>query len=116
MGFDSLSTIELITYNPNQLVYQSQSNVNQLAVFSEIYYPKGWIAKIDGAEVPHLSVNYVLRALEIPAGKHSIIFEFKPQSYYIGNKITLASSVIMLLLIAGVVFFELRNCKLKNKR
>lgn len=116
LGFDSLSTIELITYNPNQLVYQSQSNVNQLAVFSEIYYPKGWIAKIDGAEVPHLSVNYVLRALEIPAGKHSIIFEFKPQSYYIGNKITLASSVIMLLLIAGVVFFELRNCKLKNKR
>ena len=114
-GSDSLSKIELLSYDPNKLVYRSSSNAKQLAVFSEIYYPKGWQATIDGNPVEHFRVNYVLRALEIPAGEHDIVFEFKPKSYYMGNKIAMASSVLMLLLFAGIIFFEMRNCKTKIK-
>ncbi|MBN2262437.1 MAG: YfhO family protein [Prolixibacteraceae bacterium] len=114
-GSDSLSNIELLSYDPNKLVYRSSSNAKQLAVFSEIYYPKGWQASIDGTPVEHIRVNYVLRALEIPAGQHDIVFEFKPKSYYMGNIIAMASSVLMLLLFAGIIFFEMRNCKTKVK-
>jgi hypothetical protein len=107
--FDSSSSINLVSYAPNKLVYRSETKVDQVAVFSEIYYPKGWVAKIDGEEQPHFRVNYVLRAMQIPAGKHEIVFEFKPRSYYLGNKISFASSIILLLAVAGVVFIEIRK-------
>jgi hypothetical protein len=99
--YDSLSEIKLIESEPARLKYESKSNTNGLAVFSEIYYPKGWIASIDGKEVPILRVNYVLRALEIPAGKHTIQFVFQPKPYVIGNKITMASSWLLLLFVVG---------------
>jgi hypothetical protein len=106
---DSTATIELTSYAPNKLVYQSNTKTEQLAVFSDIYYPKGWVATIDGEEHPHFRVNYVLRAMELQAGNHEIVFEFKPKSYYLGNKISLASSLILLLSVIGVVVVELRN-------
>lgn len=108
---DSTASIELTSYAPNRLVYRSSTQTDQLAVFSEIYYPKGWVATIDGEEHPHFRVNYVLRALELPVGEHEIVFEFKPKSYFIGNKISLASSLILLLAVVGVVVFEIRNQK-----
>jgi hypothetical protein len=106
---DSNASISLKSYAPNKLVYQSKSSTEQLAVFSEIYYPKGWISKIDGVVTPHFQADYILRSMVIPAGNHEIVFEFKPQSYIIGNKVSLASSILLIIAVAGAVFFEYRK-------
>lgn len=112
---DTTATIILTAYAPNRLVYKTSSETTQLAVFSEIYYPKGWIAKVDGVETPHFSSNYVLRTLVVPAGNHEVVFEFKPKSYEVGNKIAFASSLLLLIAVAGVVFFEIKKYKsMKN--
>ncbi|MFA9390572.1 MAG: YfhO family protein [Prolixibacteraceae bacterium] len=111
MSIDSTARIALTAYAPNKMVYSSSSSNRQLAVFSEIYYPKGWTATIDGLEQPILRANYILRALLIPEGQHEIIFEFKPKSYEIGNKISFASSIILLLAIVGIIFGEFRKRK-----
>jgi len=106
---DQQASISLKSYSPNKLVYQSKSTTTQLAVFSEIYYPKGWIAKIDGAETPYFRANYILRSMVVPAGNHEIVFEFKPKSYEIGNKISFASSLLLILAVAGVILFEFKK-------
>ncbi len=101
-----MDSIKMVEYQPNYLKYSSRTSVpTSLAVFSEIYYNdgKGWKAYIDGAEVPHARVNYVLRALKIPQGEHTIEFKFEPRSYYSGNKISLAASSILLLLVAAAL-------------
>jgi hypothetical protein len=108
-GFDSLSRIKVTLVTPPRITYESESSVNGLAVFSEIYYPKGWKATIDGKEVPILRADYVLRALEIPAGKHVIEFRFEPKPYLIGNKVTLASSWVLLLIVLGCLGWSLKN-------
>ncbi|MCV9385708.1 YfhO family protein [Reichenbachiella ulvae] len=100
---DSTSKISLTSYAPNELVYQSSSNKAGLAVFSEIYYPEGWKATIDGEEVKILRANYVLRALEVPAGEHKIVFTFAPSSYRIGNTITWVFNVLLILSCLGYV-------------
>lgn len=99
-GKDSASSIRLDKYGVNNLAYTSNNAQNGLAVFSDIWYPHGWKAYIDGKEVPIIRTNYILRALKIPAGQHKIEFRFRPQSYEKGNTIALFSSV--LLLLAGV--------------
>jgi hypothetical protein len=104
--------IKLTEYQPNYLKYDATVNSSaQLAVFSEIYYPKGWKSFIDGKETEHIQVDYVLRGMIIPAGKHQIEFKFEPSSYYLGNKVSLASSVLLLLAIAGyfVYLFKLKK-------
>jgi hypothetical protein len=104
--------IKLTEYQPNYLKYDATVNSSaQLAVFSEIYYPKGWKSFIDGKEAEHIQVDYVLRGMIIPAGKHQIEFKFEPASYYLGNKVSLASSVLLLLAIAGyfVYLFKLKK-------
>lgn len=108
-GYDSMSSIRLIEFKPSYLKYESQSSTNGLAVFSEIYYPKGWHSFIDGKEVSILRANYVLRALEIPKGKHTIEFKFEPQPYVVGNKVTLASSWVVLLVLLSCVGFSLKS-------
>jgi hypothetical protein len=108
---EAQSSIKLKTYAPNKLVYQSNSTSEQLAVFSEIYYPKGWVAKIDGVETPHFRANYILRSMLIPSGSHEIVFEFKPQSYKIGNTVSLASSILLILVVAGAIFFDYKKRK-----
>jgi len=115
LGIDSIATISLKSYAPNKLVYQSKTNKEQIAVFSEVYYPKGWIVRIDGIETNYFRANYILRAMIVPAGDHEISFEFKPKSYEIGNKISFASSLILLLAIAGVVFIEIKKRKQLKK-
>ncbi|MGC4020561.1 MAG: YfhO family protein [Cyclobacteriaceae bacterium] len=107
--FDSASQIKLVEFTPPYLKYESQSSVDGLAVFSEIYYPKGWHATIDGTEAEILRADYVLRALKIPAGKHTIEFKFEPKPYVIGNKITFASSWAVLLLVLGCLGFTLKS-------
>jgi hypothetical protein len=96
---DSLSQIHITEHTPPYLRYESESAAPGLAVFSEIFYPKGWKATIDGKEVPVLCADYVLRALEVPAGKHVIEFNFEPKPYVIGNKVSMASSWVLLLLV-----------------
>jgi membrane protein YfhO len=98
--------VKLIKYAPNHLVYESSNDADGLAVFSEIYYKDDWKASIDGIEVPILRVNYVLRALKIPTGKHKIEFTFEPSIYNWANPIMMASSWLIILLIAGTLAFE----------
>jgi uncharacterized membrane protein YfhO len=110
---DSAATIQLVR-NDNEVVsYTSNSTSNQFAVFSEIYYDKGWKAFIDGKESPIARVNYVLRGLAVPAGKHAIEFKFEPQGYYTGKTLTNIFSVVVLLLLAGAAFMEWRKGKIK---
>jgi MFS family permease len=111
---DANGMIELIEYQPNNLKYKTKTATEQLAVFSEIYYDKGWDAYIDGEKVPHFRVDYILRALTIPAGEHTVEFKFEPKSYYVGNKISMASSILLLLAIAGFAFSEFRKRKKKE--
>lgn len=102
---DNLASITLDSYQPNHLKYTSVNSNDGLAVFSEMYYKNGWNAYIDGKIVPHLRADYVLRALPIPAGKHSVEFKFEPQVVQTGSTISLLSSIgILLLLIAGIYF------------
>ena len=103
---DSSARITLENYKPNYLKYVSNNANNGLAVFSEMYYGKGWNAYIDGKNVDHIRVDYVLRGLNIPAGKHTIEFKFEPQVIKTGSTITLISSIGMLLLLAGGIYFE----------
>ena len=103
---DSSATITLDSYKPNHLKYTSNNANEGLAVFSEMYYGKGWNAFIDGKKVDHIRVDYVLRGLQIPAGKHSIEFKFEPQVIKTGSTITLISAVGMLLLLVGGIYFE----------
>lgn len=106
---DSTSFILLKSYEPNKLVYETSSETAQFAIFSEIYYPKGWTAKIDGKEVPYVRANYVLRAMPIPAGEHVVEFTFDPASYRVGNKIAYGSSILLLLAVIGLAFVEFRK-------
>ncbi len=103
---DSSATITLENYKPNYLKYVSNNSNEGLAVFSEMYYGKGWNAYIDGKSADHIRVDYVLRALNVPAGKHTIEFKFEPQVIKTGSTITLISSIGMLLLLAGGIYFE----------
>jgi len=96
---DTISIIKLDTYKPNHLTYSANCVNEKFAVFSEIYYPKGWDAFIDGNLVDHFRVNYILRAVVIPEGNHTIEFKFEPKSYYLGSKISMASSAILLLFL-----------------
>jgi hypothetical protein len=106
---DTASAITLVESRPNYLKYESNSTGNGLAVFSEIYYPKGWIATIDGKETQILRANYILRALEIPSGKHTVEFSFRPKAYYVGNKVTMISSWLMILAVVGTIAFSIRQ-------
>jgi hypothetical protein len=110
-GKDSSSQIKLTSYAPNDLVYEYTAPKNQVAVFSEIYYQPGWVATVDGKETPIARANYVLRAMQLPAGTHKVEMKFEPKSYYTGEKIALASSSLILLLFAGGLFLEFKNRK-----
>lgn len=110
---DSTATIKLTSYKPNQLQYVSNNKNDGFAVFSEMYYKNGWKATIDGKESKILRVNYALRGLEIPAGKHKIEFKFEPQVVKTGSTIALISSLLMLILIGAGVYF-LRKKELKQ--
>lgn len=103
---DSLASIQLVEYKPNYLKYDSKNANDGFAVFSENYYGKGWQAYIDGKEVIHYRVNYVLRGMEIPAGAHTIEFKFEPQVIETGSAIALGSSILFGMLVIGGFFWE----------
>lgn len=111
---DSTAKIELTEYQPNYLKYNYSATTNQLAVFSEIYYDKGWKAFIDGKPAPHFRADYVLRAMVVPAGNHEIEFRFEPKVYYMGEGISFVGSLLLILLILGYAGFELFGKKEKK--
>ena len=97
--FDPSATIQIVENLNDKITYKTNSGSNQFAVFSEVYYPLGWKAFIDGKEAPIVKVNYVLRGLAIPAGSHNIEFRFEPKSYQMGETISLISGIISILLV-----------------
>ena len=98
---DSTAVIELKNYQPNQLEFKTQSKTPQLAVFSEIYYPKGWKMLLDGKEVPYIKANYLLRAVFVPAGNHEVRMVFEPEVIEKGKIISMSAFGIFLLLSVG---------------
>ncbi|MCB9248548.1 MAG: YfhO family protein [Ignavibacteriales bacterium] len=104
-NYDGRGNIKLVDHNPNFIELEVQSDNQQFLVLSEIYYPKGWIAKLDDKELKIHQVNHILRGVEIPAGKYKLTFEFAPPTYYssltylwIGNILILG-----LILIPGIL-------------
>ncbi len=112
---DSSAYIKLIDVAPDYAVYESNSTVNNLAVFSEIYYPHGWKLSIDGKEVDYFRANYILRSMIVPAGKHEIKFEFIPEIYKKGVLISYISSGILFLMMGLGLFFYFKNNQNKSK-
>ncbi|HCP40876.1 MAG TPA: hypothetical protein DIT65_03710 [Cryomorphaceae bacterium] len=94
--------VKLTSYDPKYMEYSFEGG-NAFVVFSEIYYQgsgNDWQAYLDGKPVDHIRVNYTLRGMKVPAGKHEIVFEFKPKSFYAGQKLNMAGSGLLLLLVA----------------
>jgi len=108
-GRDTTGFIRMTQYQPNDLMYEYRSSIPAFAVFSEIYYPKGWNAYIDGKAADHFRANYILRAMILPAGEHKVEFKFEPTVYFLGEKISLVSSLILIILVIVLVFFEARK-------
>ena len=106
--FDPNASISLVENINDEIRYTFNAGSNQFAVFSEIYYPRGWKAFIDGKETPVVKVNYVLRGLAIPAGKHTIEFRFEPASYKTGNTISIITGILSWLILLGTLFYEYR--------
>ncbi|NVK03991.1 MAG: hypothetical protein HWD92_04180 [Flavobacteriia bacterium] len=110
--FSGEGTINLSQYDPKEMVYNTNANSDQFAVFSEVYYrgeEGDWQAYIDGEPVDHIRVNYVLRGMNIPAGAHEVKFVFKPESYYAGTTISLIGSILLLGVFGVIVFIRLRK-------
>jgi hypothetical protein len=103
---DSTATINLTLNKPNHLKYRSNNINDGFAVFSEMYYKNGWKATVDGKAAEIVRVDYALRGLNIPAGKHTIEFRFEPQVVKTGSTIALVSSIGMLMLLVGGIYFE----------
>ena len=109
---DTTDTIVLTAYAPNELRYHYSASADRLAVFSEIYYPDGWKAKVDGSPVDVLRADWTLRAATLPAGEHDLVMRFEPDSYRIGANISRASSItliLLLLLSIGGLFLPARK-------
>jgi hypothetical protein len=110
--FDTNASIQLITKTNDVLTYKATTKSTQLAVFSEIYYEKGWKAYIDNQETPIFKSNYLLRSIVIPAGNHSIKFEFKPASYYdniLFAQICEGISILLILILLGTWIKSLKT-------
>jgi len=110
--YDSVASIELVQ-NLNDLIdYKFTAPTPQFAVFSEVYYPKGWNVFIDGTKADYVKTDYVLRGMYIPAGNHTIEFRFEPKSFFTGRIISIIANIIVaLLLIATIVYYATRKKK-----
>ncbi|MBF1436202.1 MAG: YfhO family protein [Prevotella micans] len=107
---DSTATVRLTSYQPNNLRYTVDSKNGGIVVFSEIYYP-GWKATVDGTPTPIARVNYILRALTVKPGKHTVVFDFHPSSIRTTEIIAYISLVLLLLAIVGTVYVEFRKSR-----
>ena len=96
---DTTDAIILTSYAPNELKYHYSASADRLAVFSEIYYPDGWKAEVDGKPVDVVRADWTLRAAALPAGEHDVVMRFEPKSYVVGAGISRASSIALILLL-----------------
>ncbi len=110
---DSTSMVKLDEYGLDEISFKSFNKSDGLAVFSDIYYSKGWKAYVDGKETPIVRTDYVLRAIKVPAGAHKILFEFRPDSFYKFRPVSIASSILLIFLMLGsvVVYFRSETAK-----
>ncbi len=108
-AYSKKGEVKLVEYKPNYLKYKSENDQEGYVVFSEIYYPKGWTAYIDGKESKYERVNYVLRGMKVPAGTHTIEFKFEPSSYTTGNTYSLIGSVIFFIVVFGGIGILIRK-------
>ena len=109
---DSAATIQLTGYEAEKLTYSYNIATEQLAVFSEVFYKpeKGWNTYIDNEKVDDfVKANYVVRALRLPAGSHTVEMRFEPRSFHLGKKIGLITSVLVLLLTFGGLYWYFKN-------
>ena len=104
-------SIRMIEKTPDKIIYETNNNGPGLGIFSEIYYPAGWTAKIDGSDVEIKRANYILRALEIPSGTHEVVFEFRPTSFYAGGTVSIISQILIVLSLLGAIFMEVKRSK-----
>ena len=104
-GKDSSSSIKLTKYGLNDLSFVSNNSQNGVAVFSDIWYPYGWEATIDGKPADIMRANYILRALKVPAGQHTIEFHFRPKSYAVGNTLTIYSNIAIAVVLLVALYF-----------
>lgn len=112
---DSLATIQLISYKPNELIYKTKTNSKQLAVFSEVFYKNGWNAYIDEQPASHFCANWILRSMIIPEGEHKIVFRFEPSAYNTSRTLATISSGLLVLLLLGTIVWSLRLETESNK-
>jgi hypothetical protein len=110
---DSSSSIQLVRYRNDTSVFETDTKSNQYAVFSEIYYPNGWNAYIDGKKTSFQKVNYILRGMEIPMGKHKIEFIFEPETYKLSSKIANFSGWAFYVILAITLLVGYMNYKKK---
>jgi hypothetical protein len=113
-GGDPLATISLVDYKPNHLTYEYDSATDQIAVFSEIYYGKGWQAYVDGAPAPHFRADYVLRAMALPAGSHTVEFRFAAANFRTVSAITLIFSIAILLFVIAAAAWAIYTHRKTN--
>ncbi len=104
VGKDSSAYVKLSEYGLDDISFTSHNSSAGIAVFSDIYYSKGWKAYIDDKETPILRADYVLRAIQVPKGDHKIVFKFRPQSFYTGKKVALVSSILLVALMLGAFY------------
>lgn len=110
--FDSSASIRMKENLNDKIIYEFNAGTPQFAVFSEIYYNKGWDAYIDGNKADYVRTNYVLRGMSIPAGKHTIEFRFEPQSYKTGNTLALWASIIGFIMIIAAIVMNVKKKKI----
>lgn len=110
-SFTGEGTVAMTNYNPNQISYDVNVKGKQLVVFSEVFYPEGWTATVDGKIAKILKVNYLLRAIEVPDGKHKVVISFDLPKYHTLNKASLVACIILILAFIGVLYFELKKRK-----
>lgn len=110
VGIPTNGQIKLTSYHPDLLKYEYSVDKNVVAVFSEIWYPKGWKMYVDGEERSYFRANYLLRAAVLPAGNHKIEWKFEPTSYFLGENISLFGSILLSLILAIAIYREIA-CK-----
>ncbi len=111
LGADPSAFIKMEKYHPDHLEYSYSAPRDVIAVFSEIYYDKGWNMYIDGEQKPYFRADYVLRAAQLPAGNHKVEFKFEPKSYYTGEKISLAGTLLLILCLGFAGYSETKKKK-----
>lgn len=111
LGADPTAFIKMESYHPDHIQYAYSAPRDVIAVFSEIYYDKGWNMYIDGKQKPYFRADYVLRAAQLEAGNHKVEFKFEPKSYYVGEKISLAGSILLLAFLGFAGYTEIKKKK-----